>query len=381
MYKKHIILCLMLLLSIVRVCFSAELKPEIKAIITHYDNGDYDKCLALLQSSQPTNADEKAVVLYFKGVLASGIDLAQQNFQQLINSYPNNKYAQKALIEMGNIYLLERDYDKALGFYNKITDTDLTEKHFWIANTYYEKGDYKSAISSANQFIRLTKSSPHLEDAYYLIAESYINQEQFNNAITTLKKLLTLPKLIEDEQYLRYRYGYAAEMLGNRQEALSQYKQGYEKNRYSQTAHQIEDRLFEMRSRYGSLVNLDFLYPYSAEPLPDIVLAEQLKAEKLLEAEKPDTTSTPAPPVSKESETEFQPGIYLQAGRFGKQENASKLCDKIIKLGLNAQFYKSTQFKDVSWVIIVGPYQTQLDAQNAKDTLRDNNIDTFIIQR
>ncbi|TFG42805.1 MAG: tetratricopeptide repeat protein, partial [Bacteroidia bacterium] len=214
--KKQLCLLLFILTLFAISGLNAAIGTDIQAIITSYETGDLDRTASLLRASQPENSDEKAIVLYYKAMLTTEAGDAQILLQQVVDTYPKNQYAQKALYELGSLQLLDRDYDKALSTFNKITNPDFSDKHYWLANTYFQKGDYSNAIASANQFIRLTKSSPQLEDAYYLIADSYINLDQYNSTITILKKLLTQPKLIEDEQYLRYRYGFAAEMLNLR---------------------------------------------------------------------------------------------------------------------------------------------------------------------
>lgn len=380
MLKKLILLLLTTFFLSVALLNSANIRPEIKAIIDTYEKAELDKCNSLIQKSLPESSDEKAIVLYYKAMLTSDVEVTKTNLQALIDAYPKTHYAQKSLLELGNLFLLDRNYDRALAYYNKITEPDFSEKHFWIANLYFQKGDYSNAIASGNQYIRLSKSSQKQEDIYYLIADSYINLNQYNNAINTLKKLLTSSIQIGEEQYLRYRYGYASELLGNKLEAVSQYQQGYEIDRFSQLAYLIEDRLFEMRARYGSTIDLSFLYPYTASPLPDIVLAEQNKTDNVTESVNPDTTSSVKDLVPKEIDAAKQKGLFLQAGRFSMQNNAFNLCEKIISLGLVAQYYKSTQFKDVSWVVLVGPYQTQFEAVKAKNLLTENSIDSFIIQ-
>ncbi|MFO7660036.1 MAG: tetratricopeptide repeat protein [Candidatus Cloacimonadaceae bacterium] len=360
---------------------NAAIGKGIQAIINAYEKGELSKANALLRTNQPENADERAAVIFYSAMLTTDAANAQNLLQLLVDTYPKSIYAQKAYYELGSLQLLDREYDKALNSFNQITHPDFADKHYWIANTYFQQGDYTKTIASANQFIRLTKSSPKLEDAHYLIANSYINQKQYNNAITTLKKLLSQPKLIEDEQYLRYRYGYAAELLGNKAEAVSQYRQGYELDRYSQLAYLIEDRLFEMRGTNGSSIDLSFLYPHTESPLPDIVLAEITGSGTNNGPIKPDTTKVSGIQQPVEVKNNELRGMYLQAGRFSNKINAVKLCERIITLGLNAVYYESTQFKDVSWVILVGPYQTQLAAVSSKTLLRDNEIDSFIIQR
>jgi tetratricopeptide (TPR) repeat protein len=381
MHKKAITTVVLTVLLCGFACLAVAARAEIQALINAYEKGDPEKSRTLLMRINPENAEERATVQYYQALLGNDVDSVKVKLATLADTYLKTRYGQKALFELGSLHLLDRDYTKALEYFNKITDPDLSEKHYWIANTYFQKGDYTNAVNSGNQFTRLTKSSPKLEDTYYLIADAYISLSQFNNAITTLKKLLSQPELIEDMQYLRYRYGYAAEMLGNRSEAISQYRQGYEINRFSQLAYLIEDRLFEMRFRYGTGIDLSFLYPHAALPLPDIVLAEQGKTGKITDPDKQDTSVEAKPDTTSAQSDASQPGLYLQAGRFSVQANADKLGDRIRSLGLNARVQKSTQFKDVSWVVIVGPYQNQLDAVTNKQLLKDNEIDSFIIQR
>lgn len=372
---------LTLLLLLAALQLRAALSHDIQAIITAYNNGERSKAENLLNIAKPQNQEEEATVLYYKALLNHDADLAKSLLQSVIDSYPKQSLAHNARLELGKLALLDREYDKALTYFNAITNPDLDEKHFWIANVYYEKEDFNNAIASANQYLRLASSGNKAEEAHYLITDAYIELKQYNNAISTLKKLLSKPDRIGDEQYLRYRYGYAAEALGNRAEALSQYKQGYELNRFTQLAYMIEDRLFEMRVTYGSSIDLSFLYPYCASPPPDIVLAEQNAANNASNPTNPDTTSVVKNNPPSEIDINQQQGLYLQAGRFGKQDNAVRLCEKIGKLNLNAQYYKASQQSDVSWVVIVGPFATQLEAVNAKTSLRENDIDSFIIQK
>ncbi len=381
MYKIKLITSLIILSLISSTLLQSIIKPEIQSIIDNYDKGETNTCISLLQSALPVTPEENAIVLYYKAIMDKDIETAKTNFSTLIKSYPKTRYAQKAMIELGNQCLLDREYEKALNYYRSITDPDLVEKDYWIANVYYQMSDYQNSIASGNQFIRYAKFGPMIEDIYYLVADSYFSLAQYNNTISTLKKLLAQPNTLDDEQYLRYRYGYACELLGNRQEAISQYKQGIEKDRFSSLAYLIEDRLFDMRGKYGSSLDLSFLYPFSDSPLPDIVIEEQLKAEEEAEQEKQDSTLVVIDNQPKRLDAAPDSGLYLQAGRFSLEKNALKLCEQIIKLKLNALYYKSTQFKDVSWVVVIGPYQTQEEAQTAKDTLKDNLIDSFIIER
>lgn len=360
---------------------SGAFSKYIQSIIDNYEKGEFDKCRSLLNSVQPGNSEEVAVVQYYATMLSDDIEIIKAKLQSLTDSYKNTKFAQKGLIDLGSIFLLDRDYESALTTFNKITDPQMPEKHYWMAITFYQKGDYRNSINSANQYIRLAKSGLLLEECYFLLTDSYINAKEFNNAVSTLKKLLSQPHLISDMQYLRYRYGYASEMLGNRTEAISQYKQGYEINRFSQLAYQIEDRLFEMRNKYGSIIDLSFLYPHSESPLPEIVVSEQMKAQKLVEQGIEDTTAIAKNLLPQHMEDGIQHGLFLQAGRFSNKNNAVRMAERIVEMGLSSQYIESKRQTELSWVVLVGPYQTQLDVSGAKQILKDNGIESFVVQR
>jgi tetratricopeptide (TPR) repeat protein len=377
MNTGKVTLALLLLIWLLTSCLSGAVRPEMQAIANYYEQGSPANCAAALSTAIPLGDEETALVSYYNAILSTEADSAKAKLESIAAHFPKTRYAQLGLLELGKLALLDRNYDVALGWFNKITEPDLDAKHYWIAETWYQKGNFANALASGNTYLRLAPTGSDAEDAHFLLTDAYISLEQYNNAISTLKKLLSKPEIITDEQYLRYRYGYAAEMLDYRPEAISQYKQGLELNRFSQLAFQIEDRLFGMRERYGSIIDLNFLYPYSQGPLPDIVQAE---LDDKIPNDNQDSTSVTTIVTPVQVNGTPAEGIYLQAGRFSSQNNAVKLCERILKLNLNAQYYQSTQFKDVSWVVIVGPYSAELDAVNAKTTLRENSIDSFIIE-
>ncbi len=357
------------------------IRTEFQSITDMYNDGEQDLSRNALLKLSPANDEEKAFVLYYKAILSTDADITKSTLQQLISAFPKQQIVQKAYLELAHIYLLDREYDQALSTYRKITDPSLTEKTYWIAHTQNQMGQSLNAIASAELFIRSSNISDLIEDAYFLIADAYIYLDQYNNAVNALNKMLSKLTKIEDEQYLHYRLGYANEFLGNKSEALSHYKSGYEINRFSQLAYLIEDRLFLMRGKNINAIDLSFLYPFSEAPLPDIVQNTPANGTNTTDP------NNPIPPVeepkiqSRELSQAPDKGIFLQAGRFSNKVNAGKLSDKIASLGYACQYYQTSNYKDVSWVVICGPFETNQLATDARDELKTNSIDCFIIQR
>jgi tetratricopeptide (TPR) repeat protein len=375
--KKTVFIIAFLLMISISGWLQGALKKELQDIAMLYEKGEADKIAVLLNKATSTTDDEKAFILYYKALISPDADKAKQNLRQLCDIYPKTQFCQSAYLELGHLYLLDRDYTEALVYFKKITSPDFPQKHYWIAQTYYQQADYQNAISSAEQYLRFAKPSDEAEDISFLIADAYIEIKQYNNAINTLKKMNS----IGDKQYYHYRYGFAQEMLGSKTEALSHYQIGFEADRYSQLAYLIEDRLFDLRDRNRTEVDLSFLYPYSDSPLPDIVLATPIVPAEPVENVKQPEIAPIAPKQSKQLDAPPKSGIFLQAGRFSKLENAAKLSDKIAALDLTGSYYKATGFKDVSWVVVCGPFKTEQEAIDARDKLKTSNIDCFIIQR
>jgi len=362
---------------------AAALKPDIKIIETKYAEGSFPEARQSISKAIPETDEEKALVLFYKAILATDAIQTRKFLEQLTDEYPKTPYAQKAYLELSHLLILDRDYKAAIQILKKVTDASLTEKHFWLAQAYYQLADYKNAISSGEQYLRSVKSGNKAEILLYLQADAYINLSQYNSAINTLKKVETNPQLDSQRQYLYYRLGYAYEMLFKHKEALNYYKLGIELNRYSQLAYQMEDRLFDLKARYPNSIDLCFLYPFSDSPLPEIVQADIDAALKAEADSLGNKVQVPFPAADSMRTDAGQPqsGIFLQAGRFSRETNAAALTDKIARLGFRSRYYRTTSTADVSFVVLCGPFTTMLEAQDAKDNLRLNSIDSFIIQR
>lgn len=356
-------------------------RAEILKIAEFYENDSPETARIHLLKALPATDEEKAFVLFYKAMLITDGALAKGFLQQICDLYPKQPITQKAYLELGHIHLLDRDCSSALSTYRKITDPAMPEKSYWIANTQYQMGDYALAIKSAETFLPSSRLTSMTEDAYFLIADAYINLDQYNNAVISLNKLKSLQQELNDPQYFHYRIGYALERLGNKSEAIIHYRQGYEANRFSQMAYLIEDRLFELRGKLGTAVDLAFLYPFSDAPLPDIVLSEPAITNKLNDAVVTPVIEPTPKSGSVQLEKAPEKGLYLQAGRFSSKANAVKLSDKIVAMGYPCMYYKTEKYKDVSWVVICGSFDTTVVANDAMAALKTNNIDCFIIQR
>jgi len=349
---------------------SAEIDKQFSDAENLFTAGKIDAFAGSLLSLKASNNDEKAFLGYYNAVLEKNTANSMKSFALVSQTYPSSLYGQMALLEIAKLNILDREIAQAMNNLKKITSTEMIEKSYWLAFCSYQQNDYQNAINHAENFLRLSKTNLYLEDTYFLIVESYISLRQANSAVKTLNKLKAINGFPTDMQFFYFRLGYAYELSGNRQDAVASYRDGYLLNKFSQVAYLIEDRLFELRTSFGSSIDLNFLYPYTELSITPVDTGTA------------PTISTPLPIIDQKTDlkADAKPsGEYLiQAGRFSSESNASKLVVKMRSLELPSVYYEALQNKQKTWVVVCGPYNTQQDADAAHTKLKDNDIDSFI---
>src|SRR6056297_665587 len=80
-------------------------------------------------------------------------------FEKAFQKEPKSLYAQKSLLELGKLELLNRNYKNALGYLKKVTNPNLQDKEFWLAKIYFKLENHNNAIISAQNFIADAKDN------------------------------------------------------------------------------------------------------------------------------------------------------------------------------------------------------------------------------
>ncbi len=373
MRVRHLVLVFSILL-LLHSALNANIRKEFLDTEKLFLNGNLDGFTGALLNLKPSNDEERAFVAFHNAILKKDSETSITQLTQLTSKFSNTRYGQLGFLELAKIFVLKRDISQAMANLRKITATDLDEKSYWQAVCSYQQGDWQTAINHSETFLRLSPSSIYTEDAYYLIANSYINQNKAHSAITALNKLKSIKDLPTDLQYFHYRLGYAYELNRSTQDALSQYRTGYLLNKYSQIAYQIEDRLFALKAAQNN-IDLNFLYPYVELQLGEVTVVTP----------PPQTPATPVESISQASSgqalkvSDKPSGDYLiQAGRFSNETNAENLVKRIRSFDLPAVYYEAMHNNQKTWVVVCGPYSTQQDAIFAHTKLREHEVDCFI---
>ncbi len=124
------------------------------------------------------------------------------------------------IYQAGEERMIDRDYDKAIGYFQKLESRFphgkyATQAQLEIAYAYYKKSDPISCVAAADRFIKLHPNHPNVDYAYYLkglatfnergIIEKYTMQEISDRDPKTLKLSFAAFKELTD-RYPKSRY-------------------------------------------------------------------------------------------------------------------------------------------------------------------------------
>lgn len=361
----------------------AVLSKEFSELERLFTSGKLDDAADVLATLKPSNEEERACQNHYSARLKTKSSEAIQAHVLLIERFPQSEYAQASTLELAKIYILERDMEKAKQYLRKIVSSKIMERFYWLGLCSWWEDDFSGAINHAENYLRLEPKGEYSESAHYLIAECYLAQKKAFSAISTLNKLqsLKLPEI--DEQYLLYRLGYAHEQSDKNNDALVYYRRGYELNKSSQTATQIEDRLFELRSRNRNL-DISFLYPYTPLQIAIPVVDSLGTSTSPLPNDHAATSSSPelSTPMNQSVKLKSKPssGYWLQAGRFSMEANANKLVVNIRLLDLPAAYYEDVSAGKKTWVVLSGAFPDKSKADAARGILSAKDINSFVTQ-
>lgn len=117
--------------------------------------------------------------------------------EKIIKYYPDSPDAKVEKFQLAYFYYLEKEYQKAIQIYKEIVknphiDWARKEALEWIVDIYlYNLKNPESAIRTCKKFIETYSNGKYVEDAYLLLAKSYIYAKQYDKAIETYQKYIS----------------------------------------------------------------------------------------------------------------------------------------------------------------------------------------------
>lgn len=364
------LLTLFCLLFVVLGLEAIELRRDFSQLANQYRIGRLDTAADQLSRLRPSNDEERAFVLYYGALLNSSVTEAKQTHQQNYERYRDTYHGQLSLLELAKTSILEHSLEEARIALRSITHPDISQRHYWQAVTALHMEQYADAASFADTYLRINPTGEYVEQAYYILADAQSAQGRYQNAVSTLNRLLEIDGLPANEQYFQYRLGRAYEDASNYTEALRCYRRAFERNQYSQVAYQVEDRLFAMRARNSS-IDISWLYPYTLIEDPIPAQADTTIASVSLPGAQDGPLKASGRPTQ---------GYYLQAGRFSSEDNAISRTRDIRSRNLPSVYFEEMQSGRMTWVVMSGPFESATESETARNLLLSYNIDCFAIR-
>lgn len=146
-----------------------------------------------LRRETPHQRFEYATALMIDGKYAS----AANEFQNIVDEYPDSELAEPAQFNAGHAYYLAREYKKAFQALDKLLGKfpgtrrrgEVLEKTYRIASTQMEESPRK-AISMFEKIIERNPLGPLAVDAQIKIAECHNRLMEYDEAVATYEKII-----------------------------------------------------------------------------------------------------------------------------------------------------------------------------------------------
>ena len=262
-------------------------------------------------------------------------------------------FGQLSLFELAKLNFFKRDYENAVLLLKKIHHQQISHKQYWLAKSYLKLGKHQLSIISSQVFIAESEDNVEIENAYFLIAEAYLQQKMYKRAFNTLESLRTSKYINNNIPLLHYKMGICKEQQGKFEQALMFYKKLKQDFPYHQYCYLAEDRIYNLKKDDKLEIDLTKINTFrKEEPLEESKAAtgEDLK-------------------------------IYLQVGAFGSEDRAEKLGKKIKVIGYEYIVFSKIRNNSKLYIVAAGPFDENDNLKKAIQKLKKNDIDSYVIKR
>jgi TolA-binding protein len=172
----------------------------------YFFKNDYPKALSLFKGLD--NIPEKDLLLFWRGetyLKLSDYSKAQDNYDELLNFFPESPYVPQALYSLGWSHFDQKQYEQARDVFQRLLDRfpkhPLAEDAFLKrAESTYNAGDYSSAIKEFNDYLSLYPHSAKASEVNLNIADAFYYMEDYTQALAYYEKVVKLsqnPQIVQ----------------------------------------------------------------------------------------------------------------------------------------------------------------------------------------
>lgn len=322
---------------------------ELKAAL---EQDDIEIIENLLDRFKPADNAERSAYHYYRAKTAMSKDEISTNFQMAVRSYPQSLYAQKSLLELSQIAILEREYRTAKEYLLRV-NPDIITRELLLASVYLHLRLFPKAIASAGSFINNSDDQKMTERAYIYIVEAQIRSGEYQRAMNTLAEMREENNVQYMAALATFKEGYCLEMMDNIAAAAARYQSVLTHYPYTEQSYQAEKRLFEL------------------------TVADRIDTSEL---------TTPLPgyiPTDREREQvqEKKEYYFAQVNAFSVRDNAVDHSRHLDSSGFNNIVIPRVVEGREFYAVAVGPFATRAEVDRARTRLKEElNLESFIIR-
>ncbi|MEO8413401.1 MAG: tetratricopeptide repeat protein [Ginsengibacter sp.] len=231
-------------------------KGEIAIRLDRYDDAIkyMDAYLESGGSQGEANPDAARYVLGYAYLRTENYPLALLNFKKVapVISSQSSALKQDAYVRAADCYFMEKNYSTARSMYQNVIDNGLTQSDYALYQIALVSGINSPAekIKTFNTLVQRYPQSDLVAESYMQIANAFMVQEKFRDAIVYLNKILEMKAASGQFPKVYLKIGLANYNLNNNEEALKYYQKLV--TLYPQSA-EADEALDNMKNIYVEL--------------------------------------------------------------------------------------------------------------------------------
>lgn len=278
-----------------------------------------------------TDAQISELVVLKLARLTPDVEQKLTLYNKFISDYSTSKFIKLAYYEMGAIYFLQKNYVKALEVYGNLLEISYGTSYFTIAGLYcgalyLDLNEPDKAIDVFHILLEEITTDEEACKCYFLLGKAYLMKNQSENAVHSFSVCTgTFPQTL-----------YAKKAAA------------------------------ELRKMNQSETELKMV---SVDKSSDESLLKSIESDIKLSLN-----------ISKDSNM-LPNGLYLQLGSYSEEKNALLQIERLQLNNLNKlHIYPKKTSAGFFHKVIMGPFSDKNEMNDVLITLKDYNIDAFLIE-
>lgn len=330
---KHFLLCGFFLLLCVFAHSEEKISQILERAAEHEAKNQLNDALAAYNQAlnASTDAQESEWILLKLARLTPDAEEKSALYNKFISDYPTSSFIKLAYYELGAVYFLRKDYAQALDVYGNLLKISYGTSYFTVAGLYcgalyLDLNEPDEAIDVLHILLEEITTDEQACKCYFLLGKAYLMKNQTENAVRSFSVCTGT-----------FAQTFYAKKAADELEKMS--KSGSELKMVSEDKNSDENLLESIESDLKSSLNIF-----------------------------KDTKKLPK-------------GLYLQLGSYSEEKNALLQIERLQANNLGKlHVYSRKTSAGFFHKIIMGPFSDKNEMNDSLITLKDFNIDAFLIE-